>query len=192
MRHGLQLGVRLVAGLEYGLTRQQRSSLKQASPPPPPPQLSSLPQRLLYWSRLVARECGDGGDWIVPAWHAGPEAAEHDLTYLLRCPVFDPEVRDSLTPLSHPEADLSEQIQSALRRRRGSEVEDLFDSVPPRPDQVDSEAWMWMTDDENLEQEFLRRSGGGTAAAAAVLRSEQARSLPTATTTRRQHHWTKC
>jgi len=164
LRHGLQLGVRLVAGLQHGLEQQQTAATK--TNPFPESNNGSLQERrvLCHWSRVAAQVlAGDkqhknsDSDWLARAWQAGPNQAAHNLQHVLQCPVFDPELveqQSSLTPLSHPETTLPVQIRQLLRR--GVEAPD-FSSVPPRANQVDREDWMWMSGDDD---ELLRRSGG--------------------------------
>lgn len=147
LKHGLQLGVRLVAGIDYCLTTMPPKASESSS-------LSSLVERrvLLHWSR-IARQCSSAqvknADWMAQAWRAGPVHAVHSLESVLKCPVYDPEVETSLTPLSHPDTVLSEQIRRELLRAVASnDVNEDFATIP-RAAEVDDEEWMWMPPSED-------------------------------------------
>jgi hypothetical protein len=100
-----------------------------------------------YWSR-IERQCTsrqtDSDGRIAQAWHAGPNHATIPLESVLQCPVYLDELHDSSTPLSRPKLSLGEQVRIELLKRRDEQNDDFIEL--PRPDQVDSEEWMYLTD----------------------------------------------
>ena len=142
LRYGVQLGVRILAGLHHCVQAHVATSTKNATV------MSTTERRVLhYWSQ-VAKQCGmddrsnpPANDWITSAWYAGPNETKHDIKPLLQCPVFVPEIQSSITPLSCPDTDLGEQIRTELLRRHNSEQ---LTSNPPHHTQVDNEDWMWI------------------------------------------------
>ena len=148
LRYGLQLGVRLLAGLHHCIHGQIQSNVNIVADTHSNCAMSNAERRvLLHWSR-VAKQCDmnsgsvpDTCDWITDAWYAGPNLTKFDLTSILQCPVFAPEIRSTITPLSFPDAKLSEQIRKELLRPRNSMK---LSSNPPHHTQVDDEDWMWI------------------------------------------------
>jgi hypothetical protein len=109
---------------------------------------------LHYWSRIHRECCRDAHcerEWLAQAWQAGPNGATHNLEYILQCPVYQEEVQNTVTPLSHPEESLSEQIRKELRRTSNTQFPSQ-EYLVPGPSDVDSEAWMTMPSDEELEK----------------------------------------
>jgi hypothetical protein len=159
LRYGVQLGVRLTAGLDHSLAaavRQDRTRRKESADG------RSLAERraLRHWTR-ICQQTG-GGNWVAEAWRAGPHRAAHDLDSVLKAPAYEEEVKVSVTPLSHPEKTVSEQIAAELRafQKKRDCFADEFDVVPG-PDQVDDEAWMVLPS----EEEALKSTGHGGAKA---------------------------
>lgn len=175
LRYGVQVGRRLVIGLYHIVSQQQ-----QQQPPPTSPTSSLSERRIQYWAALVARICAGrdheeeeedsartSGDWLWDAWQAGPNHAAHSLDAMLQCPVLEPEglldarvlAGQLLTPLSHPEEAVATQIKRELlsakraQKKDGEHEEDLFTSLPG-PDDVDSEEWMYLSDDDERLRRF--------------------------------------
>jgi SGT1 protein len=152
LRHGLALGVRLVAGLDACLRYVPAKSLNGAVP-------STHAERrvLQYWTN-VWNHCSiqshgggqDNPDWIEQAWRAGPNHASVSLTCMIQCPVYDPEIANHLTPLSHPDLCLSEQVRRELLRKYHSDTD--FDLVAPLASDVDDESWLWTLPLHDKEQ----------------------------------------
>lgn len=143
LRYGLALGVRIVAGLD--------ACLNSVRPTQPPSTLHSLTYKenriLLYWAKITHSISNriDGQvdqNWLTDAWHAGPNQSPYDLESILRCPVFDPEIKYSLTPLSIPDMDVMNQISKELLRRPNDREDNDYDEVP-RSNEVGDEAWLW-------------------------------------------------
>jgi hypothetical protein len=156
LRYALQLGVRLVAGLDYLiLSQHQHQQQQQQQQPVPSPAMSSLTERrvLSYWSR-IASECQsaqdgpNGEQWLRQAWQAGPNQATYDIASVLKCPVFEEEVKDYALPLSRPGEELSIVVKKELLKT----IHPERDFVLPRPQDVDDEKWMAMPSDEEMGQ----------------------------------------
>jgi hypothetical protein len=130
--HALQMGVRLVVGLEY---LQKESSLS----------LSSMDQRIAGWSR-IDQDCysDENGrrqnQWILQAFQQGPNVASYNLDYVLKCPVFPEEYGNlTLTIFSRPE----ESIKQQIRQAQISCEDDDKEFIMPRPEDIDAdESWM--------------------------------------------------
>jgi hypothetical protein len=149
LRYALQVGVRLVAGLDYILLSQQQQQQN-----PQPVSSTSLTERrvLSYWSRINS-ECQatqnvPNGEWLLQAWQAGPNNAKYDIASVFKCPVFEEEVRDYVLPLSRPGEVLSTVVKKELLKTKHPER----DFVLPRPQDVDDEKWMAMPSDEDMGQ----------------------------------------
>jgi hypothetical protein len=147
LRYGLQVGVRLVAGLDY-LLQQQASKV----PTTIPAALSLAERRILYWSRMDT-ECrplesgsGGGGNWLREAWEAGPNQSRYNIDSILNCPVFDEEVNECATPISRPQESVSVYLRKELVKMNHPE-RDFF---MPRIEEVDSEDWMTMPSEEEM------------------------------------------
>lgn len=127
VQHAVQLGVRIVAGLEF-LSKTKWDTM-------------STDKRIAYWSR-IGEQCqvdgskSQGPSWILQSYQQGPNHAQHDLTDILKCPVF-PEEAANLTLRSHPEASIKQQLLNAQK------IEDADEDFPmPLADQVDDESWL--------------------------------------------------
>jgi hypothetical protein len=150
LRYALQVGVRLVAGLDYILLSQPQQQQQQQHPQPA--SSTSLTERrvLSYWSRINS-ECQatqnvPNGEWLLQAWQAGPNDAKYDIASVLKCPVFEEEVKDYVLPLSQPGEVLSTVVKKELLKTKHPER----DFVLPRPQDVDDEKWMAMPSDEEM------------------------------------------
>eukprot|EP00536_Pseudo-nitzschia_multiseries_P001793 jgi/Psemu1/322256/estExt_fgenesh1_pg.C_230016 len=142
LKHAVALGVRAVAGLEQLMTAGKNDDESFASSRP----LSSLEERIVYWTRVQRIFCGhDAGDiskTILESYHMGPNRSDLDLTNVLKCPVF-PEEDHNWTSYSSPQVSLRDQIKSAMRRQKCSDnEEDNAKFWVPLPEQVDGEDWM--------------------------------------------------
>ena len=161
LRAGVQVGVRLVAGLDYLLSSSSRPSRE------PREGINLMERRVLrHWSRIL--QCSDspaGNDdkmtWLLQAWQAGPNNSAHNLEQLMQCPVFEEEIRDSLTPLSHPDQSVAEQIQRVLKE--GSATSTTEYEELPRAKDVDSEEWMTMPTEDEMTRLLDPTSGNSSA-----------------------------
>jgi hypothetical protein len=147
---GVQLGVRLVAGLDYILSQ----------PPLPPPQQPSLERRILqYWPHLLK---GDAA-WLLQAWQAGPREAQIDLENLLQCPFYQEELLPGFarTALSHPEQSIQSQIRAVLKQ--GAAMTSSWQGIPRAQDVDGNEDWMTMPSEEEMRQTTEPRSSATTA-----------------------------
>jgi len=175
LQYGVPVGRRLVIGLYHILSHQPPQ-------PPPPSSLSLAERRIQYWAALVARvsagiddssrSSSKSASWILDAWQAGPNHAAHSLDDMLQCPVLEPEglldVRELaeqlLTPLSHPEETVAVQIKrelvSAKRvKKNGDDAqEEEFPPSLPGPDDVESEDWMYLSDDDERFRQFTNNN----------------------------------
>jgi SGT1 protein len=152
LRYGLQLGVRLMAGLHYCLHSPADPKSSRTAVTSFHDSLTVKERRLLlHWSQ-IAKTChtNDGElscqdqriDWIAESWNDGPNKPQHNLNSMLKCPVFEPEVVTCLTPLSQPGIELSQQIRLALLNRNVRSALPLS-THPPGPFDVDDDRWMW-------------------------------------------------
>jgi hypothetical protein len=166
------LGVRLVAGLDACLRYVPAESLNGTVPS------TQVERRVLqYWTN-VWDHCSmqshgsgqDNPDWIEQAWRAGPNHASVSLTCMIQCPVYDPEIANHLTPLSHPDLCLSEQVRRELLRKYHSDTD--FDLLAPLASDVDDESWLWTLPLHDKEQS--ERSEATTAPLDQMLHGVQA------------------
>lgn len=143
LRYGLQVGVRLVAGFDYLLQQQAVAKVPTSMPS------TSLNERriLLHWSRIDS-ECQSTsqGEWLREAWQAGPNQAVYNMESVLKCPVFEEEIKACATPLSRPEESLPACIRKELLKTTHPER----DFVAPRAEDVDDEVWMTMPTEAEL------------------------------------------
>jgi hypothetical protein len=136
IRHSVELGVRIVVGLEL-LAKAKWDTM-------------STEQRVTYWSRIAEQSIGGGSNgqgasWILQSYQQGPNHSEHDLADILKCPVF-PEEGANLTLYSHPEASIKQQLLDAQK------VEDPDEDFPmPLSDQVDDESWLILNGGSGVE-----------------------------------------
>ena len=151
LRYGLQLGVRLLAGLHHCLKTPASKNVDAAVPSYHASYSDSERRLLLYWSHIDKR-CRVGSvevsdpdknkDWIAESWYAGPNASQYDVTAMLKCPVFHPEIESCLTPLSFPGIELAKQTRNALLNTSSRRTVP-FTTHPPRYCDVDDDSWMW-------------------------------------------------
>jgi hypothetical protein len=158
-KRALPLGVRIVAGLEY--------LLRTPAPVPPPSALTKLALRerrvLHYWNRIVTECCTSNtatassslsSQWLMDAWHAGPNHATIDLEPIANCPVFAEEAATATTfAWTHQDESIVSQIRAELLRKQ-----QVVDGTMPRADMVDSEDWMTMPDHHELNQAVSPKS----------------------------------
>jgi hypothetical protein len=133
--------------LDYLLLSQQQQHSQPVSS-------ASLTERrvLSYWSRINS-ECQaaqdvQNGEWLLQAWQAGPNDAKYDIASVLKCPVFEEEVKDYFLALSRPGEVLSTVVRKELLKTKHPER----DFVLPRPQDVDDEKWMAMPSDQEMGQ----------------------------------------
>ena len=121
VRHAVHLGVRVVAGLEF---------LVQGNHQP-----LSIQRRVASWAR-IADESPSGSLWILQSFQQGPNNAVHDLSDILKCPVFPDEVAN-FSLFQHPEVSVKQQLLTAQ-----SKVDEDEDFPMPLAGQVDDESWL--------------------------------------------------
>mmetsp|Transcript_11366 Transcript_11366/g.32732 ORF Transcript_11366/g.32732 Transcript_11366/m.32732 type:complete len:670 (+) Transcript_11366:46-2055(+) len=140
LKNAVSLGVRAVAGLEKLMNASNDDGSFASSKP-----LSSLEERIVYWTRVQQMSCLDNGnlsETILESYHMGPNRSDLDLTNVLKCPVF-PEEDHNWTSYSSPQVSLRDQIRSTMRmKQRSDTVRNDDEFWVPRPDQVDGEDWM--------------------------------------------------
>lgn len=146
LRHALQLGLRLVAGLDYILMHRVNDSHTNDA------KGWGVERRVQCWSRIekACSECrvsATSPGWLLNAWQQGPNEAAHDLEPILKCPVFQEELKNQFTPLTQPEKPITTQIRSELLVK----VPCNRHFEPPTPRDVDDERWMIMPDEDGLE-----------------------------------------
>jgi hypothetical protein len=127
LKHAVQLGVRLVVGFEF---------LSKSKLIPP-----SLDERIAHWCRLD-QDCQDSNptSWIMESFQQGPNHSTHDLSHILKCPVF-PEERQFPTLYTNSNVSLRQQLLNA--QKSADEDEDF---PMPLSNQVDDESWLVLED----------------------------------------------
>jgi hypothetical protein len=136
LQQSLQLGVRIVVGFEF---------LSQSKLVPP-----SLEERMAHWCRLE-QDCNDCNEtsWILKSFQRGPNYSAHDLTHILRCPVF-PEEKEFPTLYSNSEVSLKQQLLNAQNF-----VDEDEDFSMPSSNEVDNESWLDLEHGNGLESNDL-------------------------------------
>jgi SGT1 protein len=132
-KHAVAIGIRVMAGFHVLLQNINLKGILSSQP------LSSLQDRVLFWNRIEQEVSGSHA--IIESYHQGPNQSMLDLESVLKCPVF-PEERNNLTLLTAPESSLTHQIRQGLKQSFNEVVSKTISSVPPKPDQVDSDEWM--------------------------------------------------
>ena len=123
LQYAVQLGVRLVIGIEFLL---QRTIIP-----------SSPQQRIAYWCRIdQACQSSNQSSWLLESYQQGPNHSAYDLRPILKCPVY-PEEKEFLTLYSYPETSLKQQILDA---QKGVESDKEFPM--PLTEDVDDEVWL--------------------------------------------------
>ena len=145
LHHGLHLGVRLVAGLDALLQcDKDNDNGKQFKS-------SATELRVTELWPAIARQChGGGDDWIRQAWNDGPNHSEFDLSFLMKCPVYEMEVEGAETPLSRPGISLQTQIRQELLRKEERKLGSNW--TIPAPEDVDNEEWMTLPINEEMKK----------------------------------------
>ena len=121
VRHAVYLGVRVVSGLEFLAQKQD--------------QPVSVQRRVASWTR-IADESPSGSSWMIQSFQQGPNNAVHDLSDILKCPVFPDEVAN-LSLFNHPEVSVKQQLWTAQ-----SKVDEDEDFPMPLPSQTDDDSWL--------------------------------------------------
>lgn len=137
IRHAVELGVRIVVGLDL-LSKQEAKW-----------ETMSVEHRIAFWSRIDEQSRNnkeEGAPWILPSYQQGPNFAKHDLTNILKCPVFPEEVGNR-TLYSHPETSIKQQLLNAQKQNMDPDEEFPM----PLADQVDDEAWLTLDDDKGRD-----------------------------------------
>lgn len=134
LKYAVQLGVRLVAGIEF-LSESKFQS-------------SSLDKRVAHWCRLD-KECEGGtkqsSSWILESYQQGPNHSSYNLEKVLKCPVVAEEAKN-LTLHSYPDVSVKQQI---LNAQKGVDLDEDFPM--PLPDQVDEESWLVLEGGETVQ-----------------------------------------
>jgi hypothetical protein len=135
LKHALQLGVRITAGLDYALGLASSSKAKD---------LSAEERILQYWAGIDIA-CGGDAAWLREAWMAGPNRSTIDLSSLTSCPLAKVDLKETF-PLanSQPGKDLKSIIRQNIERI--SQKEPVF--IIPSAAEVDDEEWMYLEGDE--------------------------------------------
>jgi hypothetical protein len=125
VRHAVQLGVRVVVGLEF-LAQKQDEPM-------------STDRRIASWARIAE------APWILQSYEQGPNEAVHDLSDILKCPAFPDEVAN-LSLRTHPDESVKQQILNAQRK-----VDEDEDFPMPLPGQIDDEAWLTLDGKDGMQ-----------------------------------------
>ena len=168
LRHGLVLGVRLVASVDALLRVQQDQQTKKKDPNTRnnnTPQEITPDQRMNQLWPAIAQLCQRGrgakkesvGEQLQTAWREGPNKADLDLSPFLKCPIYALEVEDAVTPLSNPGLSVVDQIQQELRRSTAaaddSDAGNFLSSPPPSAQDVDGDDWMTLPTPDEMEEQ---------------------------------------
>lgn len=144
VQHALEVGMHLTAGFDVLLEQRVNGEGLDAKLPP-------IQRRVLqYWTRLDI-ECGGDGDWLRQAWRMGPNESQHDITHIMKCPVYEYE-HEYPYPLFHPGLSMQQVIRAEMRRKSKDEERYLI----PLPEDVHDEGWMHRGD-EALEEAMAKK-----------------------------------
>ncbi|KAL7561941.1 hypothetical protein ACA910_022499 [Epithemia clementina (nom. ined.)] len=156
LRHGLQIGIRLVTGMD-ALIRCHNNNPSQigTSVQSALGNTSTVEKRVMEFWPAIVQECQKGsnhidGDWIRQAWKDGPNHSTVDLGSILKCPVYSFEVENEVAPLSRPGISLIAQIRQELQRSQTKE-DPAFHQGLPAADDVDKEDWMTLPTETEME-----------------------------------------
>jgi hypothetical protein len=145
VRHALEVGMNLTAGLDILLEQRVKDDGGGLTSKIPP-----IQRRVLHhWTRLDM-ECGGDGSWLRQAWQMGPNKSQCDLTHIMKCPVHEYE-HEYPYPLLHPGLSMPQLIRSEMKQKS----KDNKRYVIPLPEDVDDEGWMHVGD-EALEQAMAK------------------------------------
>lgn len=138
LRWALQIGIRVVAGLDILRGRKASSQF-----------LGSVKENRVQSWRELLEACESRSQWLEDAWRAGPNHATVNLDPVLACPVHQRDVFAHPTPLSNPETSLSQQIEAILKR---DPQDPRAADILPSPGDVDNEAWMTVPEEAELKR----------------------------------------
>jgi SGT1 protein len=133
IKHAVAMGIRIMVGWE--LLLQNSSRISNSKP------LPSLQDRILYWNRIEQEIGMNINHSILEAYQQGPNQSILDLKHILTCPVF-PEERFNVTVWTAPEISLPSLLQQGLKQVAKEKDAESITTIPPKPDQVDSDDWM--------------------------------------------------
>jgi hypothetical protein len=155
-RHALEAGIRLSLGCEWtmldscAVAQSMSSSIQIKS--------HSIEERIENFYPNLVQEAGASSEWIYSAWKQGPNntTSEDNIEDILKCPVWDPEIRNGgLYPLSNPGKSLRQIISDVFNRCAKQEENslcDLHEKFPmPRASDVDSDDWIDFHSIDQLE-----------------------------------------
>ncbi len=143
LRHALQLGLRVTAGLDY--ISGQPSFNDDTS--------GSAEERILrHWTGIDVG-CGGNGEWLRDAWRAGPNESPVDLSNFISCPIESVDLREEFPfPRTHPRISLKSFVHQYLGK--GAHEQRVF--AVPSPADVDDELWMHLGGDEQELNDILQ------------------------------------
>ena len=107
LHHALDLGMHLTAGLDTLLKQTSECSSDDATVLG----MSPMERRVLQYWTSVDVACGGDGSWLQQAWQMGPTKSTHDITYIMKCPVFQHESMFPF-PVSQPGVSMQQVIQT--------------------------------------------------------------------------------
>jgi hypothetical protein len=144
LHFALDIGMHLTAGFDR-LLKQKSETVDEGVG------ISRMERRILqYWTGIDVA-CGGDGSWLQQAWEMGPTKSPYDITYIMKCPVFQHESMFPF-PVSQPGVSMQQVIQSKLKRKESKD--ELFEV--PRPEDVDDEVWIHRGE-EALEEAMAKR-----------------------------------
>lgn len=99
-RHALECGIRLSLGFEWLTSNStggdDNKSFRELFVP-------STEQRIAHYIEKVDKAAGGDGQWIQSAWEKGPNKSADDISTILKCPVWNPEITVSgICPIANP------------------------------------------------------------------------------------------
>ena len=135
LRHALQLGLRVTAGLDYIL----------GLPSPKEDTTVSAEKRILHHWTTIDVASGGNGEWLRDAWRAGPNESPVDLSIFISCPIESVDSREEFPfPRTHPGI----TQKSFVHQQLGKRAHDEFVFTIPNSADVDDELWMHLNGDE--------------------------------------------
>lgn len=146
IRNALELGMHLTAGLDV-LLSNNKSNVTASDV-----SMSPMEQRVLQYWTGVDIACGGDGIWLQQTWQSGPNKSLHDMTFILKCPVF-PYEHEFPYPTLHAGETMQQVIHSQLKQK----PVDGENFVIPRPEDVDDEEWIHRGE-EALNEAMAKRA----------------------------------
>ena len=149
LRHALQLGLRVTAGLDYVVGKASGDNGEAA--------ISAEERILRHWTAIDVASGGDG-TWLQKAWVAGPNESKIDLSGFIACPIEHVDLREKFPfPRTNPCKTLESIILNNLVKAKGP-IEEPSYIIPVSAD-VDEDHWLHIQGNEQALDALLPHKG---------------------------------